>query len=139
MLDLKSLDTQAPAESGTDVELEHPATGDPLKNDDGSKWIITVRGIDSKAVKDVQKKQQNRFSERLRKRGQFGDAESNEKEQVERLVAATIGWKGLIMDGAQYEFSRENAEKLYGDPRFPWIVEQVNAAMVDRKRFFSKG
>jgi hypothetical protein len=138
-MDLSNLDTLSTAEAGTDVELEHPVTGEPIKDDDGKPWVISIRGSDSKTVRAIAKKQQNRFTERLRKRGQFGDADTAESEAVEKLVAATIGWRGLVMDGKPYEFSPENAHKLYSDPRFPWIVEQVQAAMVDRKRFFSKG
>jgi hypothetical protein len=139
MPDLSQLDTQAPAEEGIDVELEHPYTGEPIVNDDGTPWIIKVRGEDSATVVAVSKKQRNRISERIRKRGQVSGAEEAEAAVIEKIVAATIGWKGLIMDGKPYEFSPQAAHSLYSDPRFPWVADQVFAAMVDRRRFFSKG
>lgn len=137
--DLNDLDTMTPAEAGTVVELEHPITGEPLLDGEGNPWTITVRGEDSATVKAVIRKQQDRRSEKLRKgRGHVSDSESFDVERVEVLVAATIGWSGLTLDGALLEFNAKNARRVYGDDRFAWLVEQVEAAARDRKRFFSK-
>ncbi len=139
-MDLSTLDTLNPAESGTSVEIENPFTGEPITDDSGKRWTISVRGEDSATVRAVVKKQQNKFTERLRKRGQFGDADSVQQEQIERLEAATIGWENAPnLDGNPFGYSQENARKLYSDPRFSWVVEQVSQAMADRKRFFVKG
>ena len=139
-MDLKSLNILAPAESGTEVELEHPATREPLVDDKGTPWIIEVRGEDSETVRRVIKKQHDKRMDRARK-GQKGgsDADLSESEQVQKLVAATIGWSGLVMDGEPYPFNAQNAHRLYSDPGFYWIVEQVQQAMSDRARFFTNG
>lgn len=138
MLDLKNMTVMTPAEAGADVELEHPVSGEPLVNEDGSPWKISVRGEDSQAVRAVVKKQHDRRIEKMRKNKSGGfDSDTVEAEQTERLVAATIGWSGLVMDGKPYDFSIPNARKLYGNPEYIWIVEQVEKAMGDRQRFFT--
>ena len=134
-MDLSKLDTLAPAESGTVVELEHPVTGEPIPD-----TSITLRGEDSHAVRNVIRKQHDRRIEKMRKgKGAMSDSASLESEQVEKLVAATIDWKGIELDGEPLPFSAPNARKLYSDPRFPWLVEQVQTAMLDRERFFTNG
>jgi hypothetical protein len=135
-MDLAKLDTLNPAEEGTVVELEHPVTKDPIIGDDGKPWTISVRGEDSATVRTTVKKLSDKRWERLRK-GKKYDSDQDDADLVEKLASATIGWHGLILDGEPYQFSRENAKKLYADPRFPWIVEQVQLAMVDRQRFFT--
>jgi hypothetical protein len=140
MLDLSTLDASTPAEEGSPVEIEHPVTGAPILNDDGKPWTIYVRGEDSPSVRDMLKRQHNKFTERLRKRGQLGDADSAEQERVEKMQAATIRWENAPdLDSEPFPYSNANARKLYSDPRFPWVAEQVQSAMTDRKRFFSKG
>ncbi len=140
MLDLNTLDAANPAEEGGPVEIEHPITGAPILNDSGKPWTIYVRGEDSPSVRDIIKRQHNKWTERLRKRGQLSDADSAQQERVEKLQAATIRWENAPqLDGGPFEYTNDNARKLYADPRFPWVLEQVESAMVDRKRFFSKG
>lgn len=139
MPDLASLDTLSPAEQGAVVELENPVTGEIIYGDDMKPWSITIRGEDSASVRQVVRKQHDKRSEKIRKGRDWGfDSETIESETIDKLVAATIGWSGLVLDGKPFEYSVANARKLYGDERFPWIVEQVQKAMGDRKRFFKK-
>lgn len=126
-----------PAEAGTAVELEDPFSGDLILGDDGKPWTIYVRGEDSKTVRAVISRQHDRRTEKLWKGKKYTDSVSADNDQTEKMVAATISWSGLVMDGAPYEFSIVNARALYGNPEYSWIGEQVQKAMLDRQRFFT--
>jgi hypothetical protein len=136
-MDLADLDVQTPADAGTVVELDHPVTGGPIVDAAGVPWSITVAGDDSRAVRAIDRKHQDRRAERMRKSGDWTmDADSLDAERVERLATATLTWQGLVLNGVVLECTPKAAAKLYADKRFAWISEQVTRAMVDRKRFF---
>jgi len=138
-LDLSKLDTATPAEEGSVVELEHPATGEPLRDPETKKPItVTLRGKDSPAVQAVANKQWDRRQERIRRQKSHSSAAVVEADSVEVLVAATISWSGIALDGEVLECTPENAYKVYSDDRFPWLVEQLSRALGDRERFFSQ-
>lgn len=136
--DLSSRDTKLAAEQGVVVELEDPFdSGTPLLDDEGKPYTITILGSDAGPVRLKARKQLDQYLEAVRKNKNPGDAEKNEKELVDRLAAATIAWHMPPLDGAQLPEPTEHiARKLYSDPRFPWIVEQLAKAMGDRARFF---
>ena len=58
------------------------------------------------------------------------DPEKFEAEGIEVLAACTLGWKGVVVDGAPLPCSRDNAIMLY--TRFPWLREQVDQFVSDR-------
>lgn len=137
--DLNELDTKAPAERGIVVELEHPKTPlVPWVDDQGVPYSITILGGDAGKVRAVARKQLDKQITLLRKKGEMGDAESGEQDIVERLAKATIAWHLPPLDGQTLPAPDERlARKLYNDPRFPWIVEQLQRALNDRSRLFT--
>lgn len=135
--DFGDLDTKTSAEAGTVVHLEHPGTGDPLYDEKQNAITITVLGSDSDKVRGVARKQADKRFEQARKsRGLAIDSASIESDAIARMVAATVAWSGVKLDGEVLECTEQNARKLYSDPRFPWIAEQVEKAIEDRQRFF---
>ena len=61
--------------------------------------------------------------------------EEAEELETDLLVAATIGWSGLVLHGEPLPFSKEAALKLYTDPRRRWLRQQVKDALDDRENF----
>jgi hypothetical protein len=138
-MDLSQLDARAASEAGTVVELEHPVTGQPLTDDEG---VITIRilGDDSAKVRAIVRRNYDARMERIqRNRNLDLTLATTEAEVARKLAAATIAWRGIVLDGVALECNEHNAYKLYSDPRFPWLVEQLTKASGDRSRFFRNG
>jgi len=123
--DLASLDTIAASNEGEWMNVMHPKTDEPI----GAR--IKLAGPDSDIVKKAQNKITNR---RLKGRGRNKlDAESINEEQVEMLASCTLGWEGIVVNGEEVKFSKDNAVNLY--LKYPWIMEQVNIFIGDRANF----
>lgn len=129
-LDLSSLDTQKGAGEGFRFELRHPKTNEPLTG-----WWIHVLGSDSESYQEQLREFRRRRADILKRnlRASYTPEEA-EAEGLELLASATRGWSDkLTLDGAPLQFSQDAAKKLYA--RFPWIKEQVDAAVADRANF----
>ena len=123
-MDLTQFDIVSPANEGVWMTLEHPVTGEPLD------VKIKLAGVDSDYYKKELRKQQNRkFKKGFRKMS----AEELEADTIELLVACTLDWEGVELEGQALECNAENARKIY--KRFPWIKEQVDNFINDRANF----
>lgn len=138
MKDFALLDTKAAAETGAVIFLDDPFSGEPLLDDDGVPLSITVLGADSEKVGKAIRANADKRIARIQKRGSVEDAwsETQRADTISTLAKATVAWHILPVDGVVLECTEANARKFYGDPRFPWVVEQLDKAVVDRKRFF---
>jgi len=128
--DLSELDTTKISNEGFDVELYHPATNV------GLGIVIRVLGRDSDEFRKVSNAQIKRRTERFNRGGFRQPAitpEELEQNTIEILAACTVGWSGVVVDGKEIPFSKDNAKMLY--TRFPWIREQIDAAIGDRANF----
>lgn len=133
-IDLNMFDTKAASEAGIVVELDEL----PL-DDEGKPYYITILGVDAGKVVEKDRKQLNRILTAIRKNRDVGDAEVGEKDNVDKLAAATIAWHLPPVDGATLPAPTEPvARKLYGDPRFRWIVRKLTKIQSDESRFFVK-
>lgn len=132
--DLSTIDTVKDANNGVDVQLYHPGNNLDLG------ITIKVLGRDSDLFRKISAQQNRKRIEKMSKGGQFKltrlSPEEVENDAIMLLSACTMGWSNVVVDGAELEFSRENAAMLY--TRFPWIKEQVDAAVGDRA-LFTKG
>ena len=63
------------------------------------------------------------------------DADELIEQQVDRLVAYTLGWTNLEMEGAAYAFTAENARKLYANNRYGWLRDQIDEALRTAENF----
>lgn len=130
-IDLSMFDTKTVADQGYDLDIVDIRTGRP------SGFRIRILGMDSKAVQDHMTAYQEEITERLKANSRSSSTpEEIEAKTLERLLIATTGWsENAVFDGQPFPFSRENAKKLYTDPRVPNIREQVERGIVNRVNF----
>ena len=132
-LNLSVLNVSEVSESGIDVELVHPATGEGL-----DAWV-RVRGKDSRTVQNHARKVVNDMQKREKiAKGKNKDADMSIEElemlAVERAVIRIISWRGIEEDGQPVPFTVENATRILKDN--PWIREQVLENSDDLTGFF---
>jgi hypothetical protein len=134
MLDLTTLDTSATSEAGVVMEVRHPTTDAVLKQPNGQPVTVTLAGEDSERYRRAWRESTDRKLKMQQRGRQVSiSAESVEADAVEILVACTIGWSGIGMDGAPLEFSPDNARKIYA--RLRWLREQADSFISDRANF----
>jgi hypothetical protein len=127
-IDLSQLDSAKGAEKGFTLTLRHPKTDAELP------WQVMLLGADSEAYKDRAREFARARAARFTKlRKMQISPEELEAEAIELLVVATTGWQGMTRDGQPFEYSNDNARELYR--KYPWIREQVDAAVGDRANF----
>ena len=132
-LNLSVLNVSEVSESGIDIELVHPATGEGL-----DAWV-RVRGKDSRTVQNHARKVVNDMQKREKiAKGKNKDADMSIEElemlAVERAVIRIISWRGIEEDGQPVPFTVENANRILKDN--PWIREQVLENSDDLTGFF---
>jgi hypothetical protein len=143
-VDLSKLNTAAKADEGAELVLVHPATGDELVDNtdpkNPKKVSLRLLGTDSETFQTVSHKINNKRLERAAKAsGKRGAAakvlssESTDAEGLEQLVACTVGWSNVDLNGGPLEFSKDNAHLLYTTLR--WVREQAEAFILDRANF----
>ena len=132
-LNLSVLNVSEVSESGIDIELVHPATGEGL-----DAWV-RVRGKDSRTVQNHARKVVNDMQKREKiAKGKNKDADMSIEElemlAVERAVIRIISWRGIEEGGQPVPFTVENATRVLKDN--PWIREQVLENSDDLTGFF---
>jgi hypothetical protein len=142
-MDLANLYTKRLADEGVKMELLHPETREPLTfkpegEDKERPMTITLRGADSDAYRQKQLKISNQRIKRSMSAGSRNahvaiDAEDLDKDALELLIASTVAWDGITINGELVEFSIDNVRQLYTE--YPWIREQVDSFISDRSRF----
>jgi hypothetical protein len=131
--DLTELSTAKKSEDGAVLEVLHPTNDTKL----GIK--ITVVGADSTIYRSFVNKQANAMRQKITPSRGFNMApiEKDQEQATDLLVACTLGWEGIDMDGKKYPFSKENAKALYANPGFSWLREQVDKFIADRANFLA--
>ncbi len=64
------------------------------------------------------------------------DFAATEAFMLERAIAATVDWSGVVVDGETLACTVENARALYTSDGLGWLYEQVVGAHFGRERFF---
>lgn len=133
-MDLAQLDTTAASEEGAVLEIRHPTTGEILLDDAGNPVWIRLAGMDSERFQRMQRANLNR---RLKMGGRRGSAnvtaEELDAERIENLVACTIDWSGIVLEGEALGCSAVSARRLY--KAIPWLREQAEDFQSDRANF----
>lgn len=130
-MDLAALDTRKGAEQGYELQLVHPQTGAALPGK------LTLLGADSSAWQDRQAELlQARVNRLAKNKKSVASVEELEHDSIELLVAVTTGWSGIVLGGAPFPWTPENARKLYAG--YPWIREQAFEAVNDRGNFLPR-
>jgi hypothetical protein len=134
LIDLATLDTRTAADQGQVMEIIHPQTGEVMRQDNGEPVTITLAGRDSDRVKRLERANRDRMIKAGSRRGTSGiTADDLDRQTVERLVAATIAWSGIMLDGELIECNSANARRLY--ERVDFVREDADAFITDRANF----
>lgn len=144
-MDLKEFDVVKGANEGFELALVNPKTQAEV----GLR--VTVLGKDSDVFRRLSTEQNRRRLAKMTKGGvmRFGAVppEELETDAVDLLAACTVSWMevptaaqdaGLpkdtwLVNGEELPCTRANAVAVY--TQFPWLREQVEAAIGDRANF----
>jgi hypothetical protein len=120
--------------SAGDYVVKHPETNQP------TAIVITLAGPEHPNRKKIAFAHQRRLRKVLQQTGklQLADPEEEEADEVDMLVACTLGWKGVSVAGKPLAYSAENARTVYGDPKRRWLRDQVKAALNEREHFIRR-
>lgn len=132
-MDLSQIDG-GKMESGAELRLRHPETGDELEHD-GKPMVIKLRGKGSKVFREYQRMKNNeRYNAQMLKKSV--ELFPDDDERCETLAQMTIGWSNIIEDGKELPFSEREAKRLY--MRRLWIADQADEFIADESNFFTK-
>lgn len=131
VMDLGTISPRAACDKGFEFELRHPSDNEPL----GA--FITVTGKEGTAFQEHVREKANanlkrRFEAQRRGKEEVPTIEKVEKDSIALLVACTVSWRNIVLNGAELEFSEANARKLYAES---WIRGQVDEAIDDLGNF----
>ena len=124
-MELSQLATAEAHEEGAECNIKDPLTGEP------TDVFIKIMGADSAKWREQKKKQTNAVIE-ARSSGKEVAIDFDEMD-VAALVAVTIGWRGIMADGVEYEFNAKNAKHLYTNS--PSVVAQLLEFLSDGANF----
>lgn len=129
------------SQEGAKLHLRGP-DGDPLYDERKSKGpgdrgpavTITLRGQDGEAFREASHRVAKQRLARQLTTGQLvPDPKDLEVDALDLLVAATLGWEGVFLEGDYLKFDQANARSLY--ERFPFVQEQVAGFVNNRRNF----
>lgn len=109
-----------------DVRIKAPDTGA------ATSMVVTLAGPEHPARKRLVLSRQRKLRQALSRTGKLpvSDPEEDDAEQVDMLVACTLGWVG-----AAVPFTPAAARQLYEDPKRRWLRDQVQTALDERALF----
>ena len=112
--------------TSADVRIKDPTTGAP------TPMTVTLAGPEHPDRKRLAYAKSRRLRAALAKTGKLPttDPEDDAADDLEQLVACTLGWSG-----ASLPYSRDAARRLYADPKRRWLRDQVGAALQERELF----
>jgi hypothetical protein len=125
--DISTLDLEGASERGSEVEIRHPQTGEPVG------IFVKVYGPDSKLCRRI-------LSEGARMAAT--DPTEDEKELQRRSSQMTaelcMGWRQgdeptIMWEGTRHPFSKELAVKIFTKQQ--WFRQQVDQWQMNRRNF----
>jgi len=114
-------------ENGTNMQIVHPTTGEPLYDEENKPVTLELVGQDS----DIYRKISNRITnKRAKMRPGRLTAERIESDTLEIIEACTTGWSNnLVLNGEQ----PQTAKEIY--QRRKWLREQAEQHIHDRANY----
>jgi hypothetical protein len=119
------------SEDGAVLHLKDMA-GKLAYAEDGSPVTIRLAGTDSARWRKANDKIGNDRLERARS-GTKASIEELGEENALLVASVTLGWSGIVVDGKPWDFTVDNAKKLYLTAAF--VYEQVNDFVGKRANF----
>ena len=121
---------------GAKMEVEHPATGETMRDADGNEAYIMLQSIESdKGVKVSNKILNENLSAMQKKKGQGLSAEKTIEQTAQMLAELTEDWYLVNFDGEPVEdaCTKENAKQLFLNAK--WLREQAEDFVNDLGNF----
>lgn len=112
-------------------QLKHPVDGAPLG------VTFSLAGPEHPVRRKLALQASRDMRRRVQRAGKLvlDDPEDEIAQETEYLVASTLGWSDLEIDGAKVPFSQAAARQLYENPKFAWVRRQVRKALDDAEVF----
>jgi hypothetical protein len=124
-MDLTDLDALTFSEAAQRMIVQHPATGDDLKDSDGNEVALLIRGDNDPSMKRLDLKIQNQRLKKASKRGRVDlDAAQIEAERFDRAVASVAGWENIFDGKKPLECNPANVKAML--QKFPWMEDQIH-------------
>jgi hypothetical protein len=124
------------------MSIIYPGTEAPLKikeglPDFGKEAYLDLLAIDSDPGRKIDRERTTATIRKLRSGRNRQDDEDVVEEQVEKLVALTVGWYLVDPEGSpiEVEFSKDNARELYSSPAMGWLRRQAWVYVVNEANF----
>ena len=127
-MDISNLMTADAHAAGAECNIFSPVDGK------ATDVFILMAGVDSAVWRKQKRKQTSEIMQASRDKKE-SDLDYDRMD-IEALVEATIGWRGIVSGGKPWEFSKANALALYS--KSPGIVSQL-LDFIATKRNFIKG
>ncbi|NIR87760.1 hypothetical protein GWO13_09480 [Candidatus Bathyarchaeota archaeon] len=123
-MDLKDL---TPSSDTVEVAVLHPATLEPLANEDGSPMTITMFAPHSKKYKAAMHEQTNKRLKKAQSKNGFDfTAEELEEATLDLLAKTTKEWN-ITFGGEQPKLTVTKAKEIYSEVF--WIKDQIEGAV----------
>ena len=124
-MELSNLLTVDDHDAGAECNILSPVDGKP------TDVYILLAGADSAVWRKQKRKQTSEIMASARSKKPI-DLDYDQMD-IAALVEATLGWRGIVSGGNPFEFSKENALKLYSGS--PGIVNQLLDFIADKRNF----
>jgi len=121
---------------GAKMEVEHPATGEAMRDKDGNEAYIMLQSIESdKGVKVSNKILNENLSAMQKKKGQGLSAEKTIEQTAQMLAELTENWYLVNFEGepVEDECTQQNAKQLFLNAK--WLREQAEDFVNDLGNF----
>jgi HJR/Mrr/RecB family endonuclease len=104
------------------IQVKHPLKGEI------EGMTITLRGTDSEVIRVAEREwadmRLKAGRDRFTAQG-VQDSDKVERPNLELLVNLTSEWTGFASDGKEIPCTPENIRRIYSDPGFAWLHDQV--------------
>jgi hypothetical protein len=126
-MELNRLDTKKLANDGAWMRVINIATGEETDIE------ILLAGVDSESFREARRNWENKRRDKLEKGAGLPTADELENQRLATLVACTLDWRNVEMDGQALACNKLTARHVYLN--FPWLREQVDVFIGDRRNF----
>lgn len=113
------------------AEIQLKRNGQPLP------IFVTLAGPEHPKRKRFAFEKQRRIRKQLAKTGkvEFGDPAEDEAEENDLLADCTLGWRGVVFNGAPLPCTREHVMRLLTDKKRAWFRRALKEAFDDQEAF----
>lgn len=134
MLDFAALDTRSKSTTGVQFIVKDPRSGRAWKNAAGADAFILLAGYNSSAFENAQAAA-NEHRAALAARDITMSRDELREERAAIVAACTMGWNFDALDGQPFDYSAENAARLWSDRRIDWLLNAAYSYILNEANF----